>query len=211
MLQPSYCDVNFFCHSNDVVFCIVGAFGFSEFTKDNDTLLATPPLDWPMSFDNATAVSDDDLGFDPFVESKLGLADMLENENGNLMPGYHAGGLVMPPVHSHRPPPGVHLHRNQTGVISSPGVASDMLTTGIMSSIVTPSSPSVLHPSVVCSNASTLPPPPPGLPAFPQYANDVPCSSTTPPLTNSNGPGTSASKFMLSVLLDVYTYTWQLK
>lgn len=159
-------------------------------------MLSAPSSDWPTSFDQ-TAVSDDDLGFDPFIESNKGLADMLENENGHRMSplvGYRGSGLGLPAVHHHRPPPGVAARHNIMTV------GGDMISAGIMSSIVTPSSPSVLPSSAVCSNASTLPPPP-GLPAFPHYGNDgsavgLPSSSTTPPLAATTGPGTTRFHFI---------------
>lgn len=179
-------------------------FGVSEFIRDSDTLLATPGgVEWPPSFDHVTAASDDDLGFDPFFESNKGLADMLERETGHMvspLTGYNGSGLVMPPMHPHRLPPGVHAPLPHGMVVAG----GDMLSAGIMSSIVTPSSP-LLHSSIVTSNApSTLPPmppPPPGLPVFPQFhSNDVPASSSTPPLSMPNGPGTARITLYFTII-----------
>lgn len=95
---------------------------------------------------------DDDLGFDPFLESNKGLADMLENETGHnipMMPSYRSPIIRQPPPGV--PPP---AHLSHTGLFSD----------GIM-----PSIPSMMP--VVTSSSSPLPPPPPGLSSFPQFPN----------------------------------------
>ncbi|XP_067937151.1 mucin-4-like [Watersipora subatra] len=170
-----------------------GSLGFNEFNKDGDVLLTTHSSDWPSSFDQGTAVSDDDLGFDPYMESNKGLADMLKNESGHVMSPlshFRANGIGLPSAH-HRPPPGVGVRHNLMA-----GGSGDMISAGIMSSIVTPSSPSALT-SVVCSTASALPPPPPGLAVFPQYTSDggaagLSSATVTPPPSTTNGPDAAA-------------------
>ena len=111
------------------------------------------------------ATSDDDLGFDPFLESNKALTDMLENEplpivTTSPMPGPFRSPFMRPTP----PPPGVPVPAHMTTNGGSNG-GSALFSDGIMSSIVLPILP------VVSSSSSPLPPPPPGLPGFPQFPN----------------------------------------
>lgn len=121
-----------------------------------------------------TAASDDDLGFDPFLESNKALTDMLENETlpTSPMPTVFRSPFMRPTP----PPPGVPLPAHMTANVSS---NSTLFSDGIISSIVPP-----MLPVVSSSSSSPLPPPPPGLSGLPQFPN----TSNTNPQGNQHPP-----------------------
>ena len=192
--------VQFCGHCTPVNFA--GAPGLRMSHPDNTTLPSEMPppgltADWPdvALSDNPSLnlASDDDLGFDPFLESNKGLADMLENEGGNSL-GHHPhrmasplAGFGMPPLH--RPPPGVGLPQ-----LPLPG-APLFAGAGMIPGSVVPMSSSVsIAPSVSSSASSALPPPPPGLtapgipaPGLPGFPQSFPLNSSVPNRTNPAG------------------------
>jgi len=94
---------------------------------------------------------------------------LAENDSGQRMSpsvGYYSTGLPMH-VPIHRPPPGVAALPLPPQAHMSVGAPSGTELFGIMSSVVTSSSP------IVSCNTSNLLPPPPGLSTFPQYSHDT--------------------------------------
>lgn len=147
-------------------FTLLDSLQFTGLSKEIDSLLPTvsnslPNWQTPFGY---TLASDDDLGFDPFLESNKALADMLENESGQHISPLPSN--FRSPMVRTAPPPGVPLPAHIP--VTSAGLFSD----GIMSAIVPPMLP------VVTSSSSPLPPPPPGLSGLPQFPSSSASSNT---------------------------------